>query len=77
MPSVPRLLQKLFRWLCGTGRVTLCSAVSLVRQHPKLTFKLSRLDFTAFVYYNAHEIIQTFCLLLGLLLSPCSGSVIC
>ena len=77
IPSVPHLLQKLFRWLCETGRITLWASVPLMRQHLKLTLKLSRLDFIAFVYYKAHEIIKTFCLLLGLLSPPCSVSVIC
>lgn len=76
IPSVPHLLQKLFRWLCETDRITLWASVPLMRQHLKLTLKLSRLYFIAFVYYNAHEIIKTFCLLLGLLLSPCSVSVV-
>lgn len=77
IPSVPHLLQKLLRWLCETGRITLWASMPLMRQHLKLTLKLSRLGFIAFVYYNAHEIIKTLCVLLGLLLSPCSISVIC
>lgn len=76
IPSVPHLLQELFRWLCGTDRITLWALVPLMRQHLKLTLKLSRLDFIAVVYYNAHEIIKSFCLLRGLLSSPCSVSVI-
>lgn len=77
IPSVPHLLQKLFRWLCETDRITLWASVPLMRQHLKLTLKLGRLDFIAFVYYNAREIIKTFSLPLGLLSSPCSVSVIC
>lgn len=72
IPSVPYLWQKLFRWLCETDRITLWASVPLMREHLKLALKLGRFDFIAFVYYNAHEIIKTFCLLLGLLLSPCS-----
>lgn len=77
MPSVPHLLQKLLRWLCETGGITLWASMPLMRQHLKLTLELSRLHFIAFVCYNAHEIIKTLCVLLGLVLSPCSVSVMC
>lgn len=55
------------RW---TG--ALWALLTLMRQHLKLALNLSRLDLIAFVYYFAHEMSETFRLLLGLLPSPCS-----